>query len=70
MPDEIPQPYNDREVVVDESNPGNVAYWAKRLVVSETTLRLLISIHGCQAEDLRNAIRKITGVAAKSSQEM
>ena len=63
---ELPEPYNDRDIVVDITNPGNVAHWAKRLAVSEATLRLLVELHGCQAEDLRYAIRRITEATGRS----
>ena len=51
---------HDEDAIVDETNHSNVLYWAERLMVNETTLRLLISLHGPRVPDLHLAIRKAT----------
>jgi hypothetical protein len=43
---------------VNTENASNVWYWADQLAVTESTLRLLISIHGPAVRDLLAAIEK------------
>jgi len=52
----LPPPESDADAIVDPSNGASIAYWASRLMLSESTLCVMMSQFGPRVLDLKQVI--------------